>query len=92
MDLSKLPKQFCDNVNLGYSQEFFIAALLSGQNMSVFAFTPEHMKRLSLSLQYHIEEFEKSFGEIQTQWSPGIQSPIQMIDLNKAKGGEDKEK
>jgi hypothetical protein len=85
MDLSKLPKQFCDNVNMGYSEEFFILALLSGQNASIFALTPEHAKRLSLSLSYNIVEFENKFGAIKTEWFPGIQSPIQMIDLDKPK-------
>ena len=90
MDLSKLPKQFCDNVNMGYSKEFFIIALLSGQNASIFALTPEHAKRLSLSLSHNVEEFEKNFGIINTEWFPGIQSPIQLIDLDKPKNSEEK--
>jgi hypothetical protein len=38
-----------------------------------------------LSLEYNIKEFEKKFGEIKTEWSPGVQSPLQMIDLTKPK-------
>ncbi|HCC06272.1 TPA: hypothetical protein DEP94_02875 [Candidatus Nomurabacteria bacterium] len=83
MDLNKIPKQFCDNVNIGYNPETVILALASGQNLSVFALTPQHAKRLLLSLGHNIKEFEKNFGEIKTEWSPGIQSPIQIVDLNK---------
>jgi len=83
MDISKLPKQFCDNVNMGYSQEFFVLALLSGQNASIFALTPEHAKRLSLSLAHNVQEFEKKFGTIETEWFPGVQSPMQFIDIEK---------
>ena len=92
MDLNKIPKQFCDNVNIGYSQEFFVLALMSGQNLGVFALTPQHAKRLSLSLAYNIKEFEERFDEIKTDWAPGIQSPIQMIDLNKGKDEGEKNK
>jgi len=88
MDLSKLPKQFCDNVSMSYSQEYFILALLSGQNASIFALSPEHAKRLSLSLVHNIQEFERKFGEIQTEWYPGVQSPLQLVDLEKPKDGK----
>jgi hypothetical protein len=85
MDLNKIPKQFCENVNIGYSPESVVLALTSGQNLSAFALTPQHAKRLMLSLEYNIKEFEKKFGEIKTEWSPGVQSPLQMIDLTKPK-------
>ena len=88
MDLQKIPKLFCENVNIGASQEFFILALLSGDNLVGYALTPEHTKRLALSLMYNIAEFEKRYGEIKTEWNPGVQSPIQIIDIknNKDKG------
>ena len=85
MDLNKIPKQFCENVNMGYSKEAFMLALISGQNIAAFALTPQHAKRLLLSLEYNLQEFEKNFGEIKTEWMPGVQSPIQMIDLNRPK-------
>ena len=85
LNLNTLPKQFCESVTIGYSKEFFALALLSGQNVNAFALTPEHAKRTLLSLKYHVEEFEKSFGEIQADWSPGVESPIQMVDLTKPK-------
>lgn len=83
MDFNKIPKQFCENINIGVSSEFFALALQSGQNLSAFALTPEHAKRLAQSLAYHVSEFEKQFGDIKTDWAPGVQSPIQMIDLKK---------
>lgn len=86
MDLNKLPKQFCDNVNMGFSAEALVLALMSGQNVSVFALSPEHAKRLSLSLAYNLKEYEKNFGEIKTEWIPGVESPIQLIDLGKKNG------
>lgn len=85
MDLNKIPKQFCENVNIGYNQESVVLALTSGQNLSAFALTPQHAKRLMLSLEHNMKEFEKSFGEIKTEWYPGVQSPMQMIDINKPK-------
>lgn len=86
MDLNKLPKQFCDNVNMGFSAEALVLALMSGQNASIFAFSPEHAKRLSLSLVHNLQQYEKTFGEIKTEWTPGVESPIQIVDLNKKNG------
>ena len=85
LNLNNIPKQFCDNLSIGYSKEYFVLALLSGQNISGFAFTPEHAKRTFLSLEYHIKEFEKLFGGIKADWTPGVESPIQMIDLTNPK-------
>jgi hypothetical protein len=83
MDLNKIPKQFCDNITLAYSAEFFAVAMLSGQNLNAYTLTPQHAKRLLQYLSYNVENYEKTFGEIKADWKPGIQSPIQMIDLNK---------
>ncbi|MCF7844059.1 DUF3467 domain-containing protein [Candidatus Gracilibacteria bacterium] len=91
MELSKIPKQFCENVNIGATQEFFIISMLSGQNAMTYALTPAHAKRLSQSLAYNIAEFEKRFGEIKTEWTPGVESPMQMIDIKEG-GNKDKDK
>ncbi len=82
MDLNKLPKQFCDSISIAYSPEYFAFAMFSGQNGNAYAITPEHAKRLLQYLSYNLENYEKTFGTINAEWSPGIQSPIQMIDLN----------
>ena len=86
MDLNKIPKQFCDNVTIAYSAEYFALALTAGQNVNAYSLTPAHAKRLVQYLSYNIENYERSFGEIQAKWAPGIESPIQMIDLNKPEG------
>ncbi len=88
MDLKKTPKQFCDNVNIGATSEFFILAMLSGENAMTYALTPQHAKRLAQSLAYNIAEFEKRYGTIATEWTPGIQSPMQLLDIQQ---GGDKE-
>jgi hypothetical protein len=94
MDLNKIPKQFCENVNIGATPEYFILALSSGEHLSAYTLTPQHAKRLTQSLAYNIEQFEKRYGEIKTEWTPGIQSPIQMIggkgDGNKNDKGKGK--
>ncbi len=77
-DFNKVPKQHCDNVLIGTSQESFVMAFFSGANAAVFAFTPQHAKRLSQSLSHNLEQYEKRFGNIDAEWKPGIQSPIQI--------------
>lgn len=81
MDLSKIPKQFCENIACAYSQEFFIMSMLTGENGIAYALTPQHMKRLAQYLAHQIEDYEKQFGEIKAEWKPGIQSPIQTGDI-----------
>lgn len=91
MDLNKIPKQFCENVNIGATPEYFILGLISGEDAKTYVLTPQHAKRLSQSLAYNISEFEKRYGEIKTEWAPGIQSPMQIIDI-KNEGGKGKGK
>ncbi|MBP6949191.1 MAG: hypothetical protein KBC41_02860 [Candidatus Pacebacteria bacterium] len=81
MDLRTIPKEFCENVNIGATPEFFVFGLSSGEDECAYVFTPQHAKRLSQSLLYNVAEYEKRYGEIKTEWTPGIQSPIQMIDI-----------
>lgn len=78
MDLNKLPKQFCENVNVGLNKEFFVMAFVAGNAVTPFAFTPEHAKRFSQLLDHNIKEYEKKNGEIKTNWAPGVQSPLQI--------------
>lgn len=82
LDFAKVPKQFCDNVHIGLSQESVVLAMFSGENAGIYAFSPEHAKRLSLSLSYNITDYEKKFGEIKTEWSPNVPSPIRFDDLS----------
>lgn len=85
MDLQKIPKQFCENITVAYSPEYFILAMLTGQNVNAYSLTPQHAKRLMQYLQYNVDNFEKNFGEIKAQWTPGVESPLQLVDLNQKK-------
>ena len=89
MNLNTTPKQFCENVNIGATPEYFVLGFLSGEDAKTYVFTPGHAKRLAQSLLYNIGEYEKRFGEISADWAPGVQSPIQMLDI---KNGGDKKK
>ncbi|MHB8710288.1 MAG: DUF3467 domain-containing protein [Minisyncoccota bacterium] len=84
MDFNKIPKQFCENVVAGHSEENFVMIMTVGETANAYALTPPHMKRLLQSLTHQVEEYEKKFGPIQAKWSPGIESPIQSKDI---KGG-----
>ncbi|HUY62620.1 MAG TPA: DUF3467 domain-containing protein [Candidatus Paceibacterota bacterium] len=81
MDFNKIPKQFCDNVVAGHTQEHFVVLMTVGENATAYAFTPQHMKRLLQSLGHQVAEYEKQFGPINATWSPGIESPIQTKDI-----------
>lgn len=81
MDLNKVPKQFCENITVGYSQESFVMGMLNGETGVFYVLTPQHMKRLQQYLANQVGEYEKKFGEIKANWSQGIQSPIQTKDL-----------
>lgn len=81
MDINKIPKQFCENITVGFSGEFFVLLLHTGQNVASFALTPQHMKRLAQYVAHQLKEYEQKFGEIKAEWKPGIQSPIQTQDL-----------
>jgi hypothetical protein len=88
MDFNKVPKQFCENITVAFSQEFFVMGMLTGESGVIYALTPQHMKRLSQYLSHQIADYEKQFGAIDATWVPGIQSPIQTKDIM---GGEEKE-
>lgn len=81
MDINKIPKQFCENITVAFSQEFFVMGMLTGENGVMYALTPQHMKRLLQYLTHQVADYEKSFGDINAQWQPGIQSPIQTKDV-----------
>lgn len=81
MDLNKVPKQFCENVTVGFSQESFVMGMLNGEAGTFFVLTPQHMKKLAQYLAHQLGEYETKFGTIQAEWKPGIESPIQTKDL-----------
>ena len=81
IDLNKVPKQFCENITVGFSQESFVIGMLNGETGTFFVLTPQHIKRLSQYLAVQITDYEGKFGTINAEWKPGIESPIQTKDL-----------
>ena len=75
MDFNKIPKQFCENVVAGHSQENFVLLMSVGETAHAYALTPQHMKRLAQSLAHQVEDYEKSFGVINAKWSAGHREP-----------------
>ncbi len=82
MELDEAPKQFCDNIKLSFSEESFLIGMSSGSEGIVYAFTTKHAKRFMQMLSSNIDKYEKHFGEIKTQWSEDISSPLQPKDIN----------
>ena len=76
-DLKRAPKLFCESINIGYTPEFFITALSSGNQTAIYTLTPQHAKRLLQYLTHQLGEFEKEHGQIKAEWSPTIVSPVQ---------------
>jgi hypothetical protein len=76
-DLKTAPKLFCESINVGYTPEFFVMGLSSGNQASIYSLTPQHAKRLQQYLSHQISEYEKQHGQINATWNPTIISPVQ---------------
>jgi hypothetical protein len=77
-DLQTAPKQFCENIAVGFHKEFFVMAMMNGTTATAYTLTPQHAKRLKQYLDHQIAEYEKQNGVIKgTNWSPEIKSPVQ---------------
>lgn len=76
-DLKIAPKLFCESINVGFTPEYFIMALSSGNQASIYSLTPQHLKRLREYLNNQISEYEKQHGEIKAEWNPNVVSPVQ---------------
>jgi len=81
MDFNKIPKQFCENVVAGHSEENFVLLMSVGEQAQAYALTPPHMKRVAQSLAHQVEDYEKKFGVINAKWPQEIESPIQTKDI-----------
>lgn len=79
-DLQKAPKLFCENVQTAFTPEYFVLGFTSGNQATIYSFTPAHLKRLSQKLTHDIAEFEKKHGEITAEWNPNIVSPVQKVN------------
>jgi hypothetical protein len=76
-DLKNAPKLFCESINIGFTPEFFVMGLSSGNQASIFSLTPEHAKRLHQYLGHQITEYERDNRPIIATWNPTIVSPVQ---------------
>lgn len=79
-ELKKAPKLFCESVSVAYTPEFFVMALTSGSQASIYSFTPQHIKRLQQYLEHQIREYEEKNGTIDAKWDPKIVSPVQRLN------------
>lgn len=79
-DLQKAPKLFCENIKLGFTPEFFVIGLSSGEQAAIYSLTPAHAKRLQQYLAYELSQYEKAHGDIQATWSPNVVSPVQKLN------------
>lgn len=55
------------NINIGIQEENFIFIVFSGNQARQFFLTPKHAKRINLLLTQQIKEYEKQFGELETE-------------------------
>ncbi len=78
-DLKKAPKLFCESVSVGFTPEYFVMALSSGTQASIYSFTPQHLKRLREYLSHQISEYEKEHGEIKVESNKSVVSPVQRL-------------
>ncbi len=76
-DLKNAPKLFCESINIGFTPEFFVMAVSSGQQSNIYSLTPQHAKRLLQYLGHQISEYENANGAINAHWSPTVVSPVQ---------------
>ena len=79
-DLKKAPKLFCESVTVAFTPEYFVMALTSGSQASIYSFTPEHAKRLQQYLEHQVKEYEDKNGAIDAAWDPNIVSPVQRMN------------
>lgn len=75
--IAEAEKVFCEKVNGGFTQEFFVMAMCSGSDEKYYALTPQHLKRLSQWLAHQVTEYEKQHGAINAEWNPNMKSPFQ---------------
>jgi len=76
-DIKQAPKRFCENMKVGFTPEYMVLGISSGNQAEVYALTPGHAKRLQQYLSHQIAEYEKEHGEITAEWNPNVVSPVQ---------------
>ena len=83
VNMNELPKKFIDGAIGAYGKEIFSFALTSGNGLDSFATTPQVMKSISAWINGQVQNYEKTFGEIDMT-APKISSPLQMGDFKKS--------
>ena len=76
-DMRKAPKLFAENIKVGYSPEYFVLGISSGNQAQIYSLTPGHAKRLQQYLQHELKNYEEKHGEITAEWNPNVVSPVQ---------------
>ena len=76
-DLQKAPKLLAENIKIGFTPEFFVMGISSGQQAQVYSLTPGHAKRLQQYLTHELKNYEDKHGEITAEWNPNVVSPVQ---------------
>ncbi|MCA9366505.1 hypothetical protein KC722_02910 [Candidatus Kaiserbacteria bacterium] len=76
-DIKKAPKLFAENIKLGYTPEYFVMGISSGNQAQIYTLTPAHAKRLKQYLEHELKDFEAKHGEITAEWNPNVVSPVQ---------------
>lgn len=76
-DLKNAPKVFAESINIGFTPEFFVMGISSGNQGTIYSLTPQHAKRLQQYLTHQISEYEKEHQVITAEWKPAIISPVQ---------------
>ena len=76
-DLKNSPKLFAENIKVGFTPEYFVLGISSGNQANFYSLSPAHTKRLAQYLNHEIKEFETKHGEITAQWNPNVVSPVQ---------------
>ena len=84
-DLKKAPKLFCESVNVAFTPEYFILGLTSGNQGTIYSFSPQHVKRLQQYLEHQVKQYEDKHGKIDAKWDPNIVSPVQVQKPGDAK-------
>lgn len=76
-DIQNAPKLFAENIKVGFSPEYFVMGISSGNQAQIYSLTPAHAKRLKQYLEHEIESYEEKHGEITAEWNPNVVSPVQ---------------
>lgn len=74
------PRIFCESANIGFTQEYFVFALNSGNQTDYYTISPQHAKRLQQYLSHQISEYERKNGEIKAKWDSSVISPLQRVN------------